>query len=91
MKGYDIFTSAQRAADLVQRLGRSVHGDQSEVLQSVDANKIVREVVQATRPRWQDEAQSRGVHIDLDLELKEIPPIKGQRSGSARDARQLGL
>ena len=77
----DIFTSAQRAADLVQRLGRSVHGDQSEVLQSVDANKIVREVVQATRPRWQDEAQSRGVHIDLDLELKEIPPIKGSEAG----------
>jgi PAS domain S-box-containing protein len=77
----DIFTSAQRAADLVQRLGRSVHGDQSESLRSIDANKVVREVVQATRPRWQDEAQSRGVHIDLDLELHEIPPIKGSEAG----------
>ena len=76
----DIITSAQRAADLVQRLGRSVHGDQSEMLGSVDTNKIVREVAQVTRSRWQGEAQARGVHID-----------QGQRGGVARNAHQLGL
>ncbi len=77
----DIFVSGQRAADLVQRLGRSVHGDQSEALRSVDANKVVREVAQATRPRWQDEARSRGVHIDVDLDLGEVPLIKGSEAG----------
>jgi signal transduction histidine kinase/CheY-like chemotaxis protein len=77
----DIITSAQRAADLVQRLGRSVHGDQSEMLGSVDTNKIVREVAQVTRSRWQGEAQARGVHIDLDLDLNEVPSIRGSEAG----------
>ncbi|MFT5377741.1 MAG: PAS domain S-box-containing protein, partial [Candidatus Latescibacterota bacterium] len=77
----DIITSAQRAADLVQRLGRSVHGDQSEMLGSVDTNKIVHEVAQMTRSRWQGEAQARGVHIDLDLDLNEVPSIRGSEAG----------
>jgi CheY-like chemotaxis protein len=77
----DIITSAQRAADLVQRLGRSVHGDQSEMLGSVDTNKIVHEVAQMTRSRWQGEAQARGVHIDLDLDLDEVPSIRGSEAG----------
>ncbi len=77
----DIFVSGQRAADLVKRLGRSVHGDQSETMRSVEVNQVINEVVQATRPRWQDETQGRGVQIELDLNLDEVPSIKGSESG----------
>ena len=44
-------------------------------------NTVVQEAIQVTRPRWKDEAESRGVAIEVVTELEDVPPIKGTASG----------
>ncbi len=47
---------------------------------SLDLNEILREVAIITEPRWKDQAQQRGVQIQLTLQLGEISPIMGNPS-----------
>jgi signal transduction histidine kinase len=44
----------------------------------LDLNEVVREVVELTRPRWRDEAQVRGLTIDVTCDLAEVPPVAGE-------------
>lgn len=76
-----IFDSGIRARDLVQRLARSVRGDESEALQPADVGEAVVEVVAATRPRWRDETEARGAAIAVRTELAVTPPVRATRSG----------
>ena len=50
--------------------------------QRVDVTEIVREVVEATRPRWSDQAQARGVTYAMRLNLSPVP-AGDRRSGRA--------
>lgn len=52
-----------------RRLGQAVR---------VDLNDLVREVIELTRPRWQDQAQVHGVTIALVSRLGEVPPVAGE-------------
>jgi signal transduction histidine kinase/ActR/RegA family two-component response regulator len=47
-------------------------------LERVDVNRAGRQVLELTRPRWSDQAQQRGVMLDLQTELAEaLPDIMG--------------
>jgi GAF domain-containing protein/CheY-like chemotaxis protein len=46
--------------------------------QAVDLNQAVRDAVEMTRARWQDEPVSRGIEVRLALDLGVIPPVDGQ-------------
>jgi signal transduction histidine kinase/ActR/RegA family two-component response regulator len=47
-------------------------------LERVDLNRAGRQVLELTRPRWNDQAQQRGVMVDLQTELAEaLPDIMG--------------
>ena len=76
-----IFDSGCRARDLVQRLARSVRGDETEALRPVEVSEVVEEAVADTRPRWQDEAEARGTTIVVRTELEVTPPVRATRSG----------
>lgn len=53
---------------------------------SVDLNRLVQEVMQLTRARWHDEAQRRGVMVEVQPQLAEgLPQIMGVE-GDIRDA-----
>jgi len=43
-------------------------------------NDLVHEVAAITEPRWKDQAQKRGIHIELIKHLEGIPPILGNPS-----------
>jgi PAS domain S-box-containing protein len=54
--------------------------------ESVDANRLLQQVVELTRARWSDMPQERGVVIKLETELADrLPPITGADS-EIRDA-----
>lgn len=76
-----IIRSAQRASDLLRRFYLSVHGGEAESCQPISLNPLVQEVVEMTRPRWQDEAAARGIAIEVCTHLGEVPPIRGTESG----------
>jgi len=76
----DILTSAWRARDVVRRLNQSVRGE-GEKLYSVSVAKVVEEAVRTAQPRWKDEAEAKGIAIDVVSEVGKVSPIKGTRSG----------
>jgi signal transduction histidine kinase/CheY-like chemotaxis protein len=73
-----ISSNALRAKELVQKLNRSVREAGSQPLDRVTTlHTIVREAVKATQPQWQGSATARGVKIDIQELLEDVPPIKG--------------
>ena len=38
---------------------------------------VVSEAVEVTAPRWRDEAQRRGVVIQIEQDLEDVPPVEG--------------
>src|SRR2546422_3910799 len=46
----------------------------------VNLNELAEEVIEMTRPRWQAEAQIRGIEIDVRLEPGDVPPAAGDPS-----------
>jgi len=56
------------------------------VLAQVDLNKLLHQVVELTRARWSDQAQEKGIVIELKVELDpDLPRIMGAES-EIRDA-----
>jgi signal transduction histidine kinase/ActR/RegA family two-component response regulator len=75
---HKISANALRAKDLVQKLNRSVREAGSQPLDRVTTlHTIVREAIKATKPQWQDSAKKRGVKIEIEETLEDVPPIKG--------------
>lgn len=71
----EILAAGERARELVERLNRTVRGERGELLQEVALNRHVRDVIQMARPRWKDDAEARGLTIELIEDLEEVPPI----------------
>ncbi|MBT3606096.1 MAG: response regulator [Candidatus Latescibacteria bacterium] len=76
----DILKSALRARDLVHRLHMSTAGADEYDLSPVEIRGVVTDAIRETRPRWQDEAESRGLVIKVTAKLEDVLPIKGTES-----------
>jgi len=76
-----IARTAEEGGKTVRRLQ---HFSQREVstedFTKLDLNKIVREAIASTSPRWKDEAEAKGIRIRIKEELGELPPLLGSRS-----------
>jgi GAF domain-containing protein/CheY-like chemotaxis protein len=70
--------AALDGAEVVRRMRGFSRGQPSGELAPVDVNAVAREVIELTRPRWQDEAQVRGVQIDTRLEPGELPEVPAE-------------
>lgn len=70
--------AALDGAEVVRRVQRFGQVEPLSMPVPIDLNQIVKEVVELVRPRWQDEAQRRGVTIDVSVEAGEIPAIAGE-------------
>jgi len=77
----DIFISATRARDLVTQLNQSVRKNTPEKSESVDVNLVITQVVRATRARWKDESESKGIQIHVNIEAGATPPVQATASG----------
>ncbi|MDP6779207.1 MAG: ATP-binding protein [Candidatus Latescibacteria bacterium] len=78
----EIAASALRAKELVRRLNLSVGRAADTPAQLVDdLNGIVLDAVEATRPKWVNEARSRGVSVAVRTHLGEVPPVTGHVVG----------
>jgi len=67
--------AALDSAEVVKRLVRFSRGHPEPTIVSVDLNELVEDVVELTRPRWQNELEARGIRIETVLELGSIPPV----------------
>jgi CheY-like chemotaxis protein/two-component sensor histidine kinase len=70
--------AALDGAQTVRQIQEFTRIRRDQPTQTVDLNQAVRDAVEMTRARWQDELRSRGVEIRLGLELEVVPPVDGQ-------------
>ena len=78
----NINKAAQDIASIVERLREFYRRrSDSEQLMEVDINKVVKEVVELTRPRWRDLPQRDGISIVVDTRLEPgLPPLLSDAS-----------
>ena len=73
-----ITTAAQDAAQIVRRLREFHRPDEGmETRVVLQLNALIEQAVSLTRPKWQEQARTRGVAVDVRLELGELPPVQG--------------
>lgn len=72
--------AAARAADLVKRLSVSVRGESGE-LGPVNVDQTLHEAIQAAQPRWKDEAEAKGIQIEIKTHQESPPHIRGTTAG----------
>jgi signal transduction histidine kinase/CheY-like chemotaxis protein len=69
--------AAMDGAEVVRRMRGFSRAQPTPSLAEVDLNRLAEEVIELTRPRWQDEAHVRGVTIEARLDAGAIPPVPG--------------
>jgi PAS domain S-box-containing protein len=73
--------AAQEAVTIVNRLREFYrHRKESEVYESVDINETVAQAIVLTQPKWKDQMMASGATIIVDVELSDVPPIRGSES-----------
>jgi signal transduction histidine kinase len=70
--------TALDGAEVVRRVQRFGRVEPVSGALAVDLNELAREVVELTRPHWQDEAQRRGRRVEVQLAPGTIPPVAGE-------------
>ena len=70
-------TAAADGAAVVRRLQEFARPKGTSPLAPCDLAVIVREAIDLTRPRWQDEPQRRGATITVEAALDDLPLIQG--------------
>jgi signal transduction histidine kinase/ActR/RegA family two-component response regulator len=64
-------------AQTVRRIQEFARMRRTRPFQRVDLSEVVHQVVEATRSRWSDEAQARGVTYDVRVETAPVPAVLG--------------
>ena len=73
-----ILTAAEDAAKIVRRLREFYRPDETgEQRVPVDLNKLIKQAISLTQPRWQTEATAGGRTIKISTDLGKIPCITG--------------
>jgi PAS domain S-box-containing protein len=74
-----VHTAARDAAAVVHGLRAFYRpaDDADDARGPVDLAKLLEQVVALTQPRWRDQALARGVGIEIDLDARPVPPIRG--------------
>ncbi len=75
-----IIKVALDAAQTVKRIQEFTRMRRARPFQQVQLHLIVDEVVDVTRSRWKDEAQSKGIKYDMVVETAPTPSVAGDPS-----------
>jgi PAS domain S-box-containing protein len=73
------------SAQTVRRLQDFARNKVHQELYKVDVNAIVKDSIEITKPKWKDEAQSKGIRIEIVSNLGEVPPA----TASASELREV--
>jgi PAS domain S-box-containing protein len=69
--------AASDAAETVRRIQEFTKVASQKDFVVVNLNEVVGDVVELTRPRWKDQAESKGVTIGITKRLGDISPVLG--------------
>ena len=74
-------TAAQDAGIVVNRLREFYRQrEEGEVFAAVDLNKLIEQAVSLTQPKWKNQAEAKGIAIQVVTELERIRPVAGSEA-----------
>jgi len=76
----DIHAAAKDATEIIRRLRDFYRQPEPTGWARVDLNKVAESVVVLTQPRWRGVARSRGICIDIQQKLQDIPHVQANES-----------
>jgi CheY-like chemotaxis protein/two-component sensor histidine kinase len=71
---------ARGSAQTVRRLQDFTRRKVHQELYRLDVNLIVKDAIEIARPKWRDEAQGKGIRIEMVSDCKDIPSVAGNGS-----------
>ncbi len=71
---------AHDGARTVRRLQEFTRPAKAVDLRPVDLNGAIRDSLEITKSRWKDDAHLSGIHIEVQTEFGDIPPVLGDAS-----------
>ena len=87
----DIEEAGWRAADIVRRLQGFAATSTDDARGPVNLIAVVQDAVALTRAVWKDEAEARGVQIEVVTDLDRLPPMEGQATALRESIMNLIL
>ena len=72
--------SSRDGAETVRRIQEFTGIRRDKEFSPIAVNDLIREVVVMTEPRWKDQAQNKGIQIELATQFEKVPPILGNPS-----------
>src|SRR5262249_20717978 len=75
-----IESAATDGAAMVRRINNFSISESEENLERVDMNQLVRDSLELTRIRWQDDARARGINYTVDFQPGTVGPLAGNGS-----------
>jgi signal transduction histidine kinase len=64
----------------IQKFARTHRASSEKDFKKLDINAIVAEVVEVTKPKWKDEAELKGVRIEIETKSGELSDLMGDHS-----------
>lgn len=68
------------SAQTVKRLQDFTRKRARQELFKLDVNSIVKDAIEITKPKWRNDAQGKGIHIEVLSSLGEVPGVAGDAS-----------
>jgi len=75
-----IFRAANDAAETVRRIQEFTRVRTTRTFTTVDLNKVIGNAIDVARPRWRDEADTRGVKMEIETKFDELPPVNANEA-----------
>jgi PAS domain S-box-containing protein len=75
-----IAQSARDGADTVRRIQEFTGQRTDRPSNQVDLNRIVRDTLELSRPRWRNAAQKDGLYYEIVQSFEALPPVLGKAS-----------
>lgn len=72
--------AATDASETVRRIQEFTRVRTARSFSTVDINTVINNSIEVARPRWRGEAEARGISIQMNVELGELPPVNGNES-----------
>ncbi len=70
--------AAADGSETVRRIQEFSRLRPDEPFIALDLNRVIRDAVAITRPRWEEHGAQRGIRLDLKLDLVPLPPVLGR-------------
>jgi len=71
---------ARDSAQSVRRLQDFTRKRVNSELFKLNVNTIIQDAMEITKPKWKDDVQSKGIHIEIATDLDKVPSVLGNAS-----------